>query len=208
MEDLKSQLDFLKEVEVKEIIEEARQRAARLISEAHAKAEEIRKREASDILKKTRETETKELEAAMLEQKRKTMNLKFQLIEDALHESLDRIKQMVNEGASPYKDSLESFVIEATSQMTGSEFELIVSSGDVEFIKRKLRRMEKQLSAMKNTVVALKISDEPLRSVGGLVVRSSDRKQIFNNTLEARLARVRQEKLPEISKVLFEGEKT
>jgi V/A-type H+-transporting ATPase subunit E len=207
MEDLKSQLDFLKEVEVKEIIEEAKQSATRLISEARARAEEIGKREANDILKKTRETETKELEAATVQERKKVMNLKFQLIETVLASSFDRMKQLINEGAAVYKNSLEKFVIEAASRMTGWEFELIVSSRDIELVKKKLRRIEKELSSMKNAIVTLKISDEPLRSIGGVVVRSSDGKQIFNNTLEARLAKVRQEKLPEISRILFEGGK-
>jgi vacuolar-type H+-ATPase subunit E/Vma4 len=54
--------------------------------------------------------------------------------------------------------------------------------------------------------VSLKMIDEPLRSIGGVVVRSSDHREIFNNTLEARLARVRQENLPEISRVLSGSE--
>lgn len=205
MEDLKSHIGFLSEIDVKEIIVQAKQQAANLISEATARAEDRKRRETEETMKKAQETETKELGAAELEQKRKAMNLKFQLIEAAFVDSLDRLEQLVSEEAPVYRNSLEKFVIQAASQMTGSEFELIVGFKDVEFIKKKLGRIEKQVSTMKGVAVTIKISDEPLRSIGGVILRSSDRKQIFNNTLEARLAKVKQEKLPEMSKILFKG---
>ena len=205
MEDLKSQFDFLRESEVKEIIEESKKQASKIIAEAHAKADETKKKEIEQIKTNIQEIETRELEAAKSEQKRKMMNLKIQLVEAVFTASLDKLKQMVNEPAPIYRNNLEKLIIEATSQMTGSQFEVILSSKDAEFLRKNLKRIEKRISTMKNVVVTVKISKESLRSIGGVVVRSDDGKQVFNNTLEARLAKVRQEKLPEIAKILFEG---
>ena len=42
VENLKSQVDFLHEMEAKEIIEEAKEKAEKTIKEAQAKAEKIR----------------------------------------------------------------------------------------------------------------------------------------------------------------------
>ena len=205
MEDLKSQLGFLRESEVKDIIEEGKKQAAQIIAEAHTKADEMKKREIEQIRANIGEIEIRELEAAKSEQKRRMMNLKIQLIEAAFAASLDTLKQMVNEQVLIYRNSLESLIVEATSQMTGSQFEVILSSKDAEFVRKKLKRIEQEISTIRNISITLGISNEPLRSIGGVVVRSSDGKQVFNNTLEARLAKVRQENLPEIAKILFEG---
>jgi len=205
VEDLKSQLDFLRESEVNEIIEEGKKQAAQIIAEAHAKADEMKKREIEQIRANIGEIEIRELEAAKSEQKRRMMNLKIQLIEAAFAASLDKLKQMIKEQVLIYRNSLESLIVEATSQMTGSQFEVILSSKDTEFVRKKLKRIEQEISTIRNISITLGISNEPLRSIGGVVVRSSDGKQVFNNTLEARLAKVRQENLPEIAKILFEG---
>jgi len=205
VEDLKSQLGFLRESEVKDIIEEGKKQAAQIIAEAHTKADEMKKREIEQIRANIGEIEIRELEAAKSEQKRRMMNLKIQLIEAAFAASLDTLKQMVNEQVLIYRNSLESLIVEATSQMTGSQFEVILSSKDTEFVRKKLKRIEQEISTIRNISITLGISNEPLRSIGGVVVRSSDGKQVFNNTLEARLAKVRQENLPEIAKILFEG---
>jgi vacuolar-type H+-ATPase subunit E/Vma4 len=206
MENLKSQLNFIKEVEIKEIIDEAKAKAAEEISEARAKMAQIKNRETAEILKKVQETEQRELEATRIEGKRNVMKLKFQLIESALSSALTRLKEMVEKEVPSYRNHLEEFIIEAAKRIDGLEFELIIGSKDVAFVNKRLKRMQDSLSTVKGIAVSLKMGDEPLRSIGGVVVRSSDHREIFNNTLEARLARVRQENLPEISRELFGGE--
>ncbi len=206
MENLKSQLDFIKEVEIKEIIDEAKATAAAEIDEARAKIEQIKKKETIEILKKTQETEQRELEAARIEGKRKVLNLKFQLIESAFSGTLAKLKEIVEKESPSYRNHLEDFIIEAAKRLDGWEFELIIGSKDAAFVKKRLKRIEDALSAAKGVVVSLKMSDEPLRSIGGVVVRSSDHREIFNNTLEARVSRVRQENLPEISQILSGSE--
>jgi vacuolar-type H+-ATPase subunit E/Vma4 len=206
MENLKSQLDFIKEVEIKEIIDEAKTKATAEINEAQAKIEQIKKKEITEILKKVQEAEQRELEATRIEGKRKVMNLKSQVIESVLSSSLARLKEMVEKETPSYRNHLEEFIIEAAKRIDGWEFELIIGSKDAAFVKKRLKRVVDALSIVKGVVVSLKMSDEPLRSIGGVVVRSSDRREIFNDTLEARLARVRQENLPEISQVLFGDE--
>jgi len=204
MEDLKSRLDFLIQIEAKEIIEEAKKQAEKIITDADARAEERKKREVEQITKNLKETETIELEAARSEQKRKMMNLKFELIDSAFAASLDKLKRIASEPALIYRNSLERLLVESVSQMTGSEFEAILSLNDVDHVKKRLEQITRKMRKIKNDSITLKISSEQLRSIGGVVVRSCDGKQIFNNTLEARLAKVRQESLPQIAKILFE----
>lgn len=206
MENLTSQLNFIKEVEIKEIIDEAKAKAAAEINEARAKIEQIKNKETTEILKKVQETEQREFEAVRIEGRRRVMNFQFELIESALSSTLTRLEEMVEKAAPSYRNHLEEFIIEAAKGIDGWEFELIIGSKDAAFVKKRLKRIEDTLATVKGVIVSLKMSDEPLRSIGGVVVRSSDHREIFNNTLEARLARVRQENLPEISRVLFGDE--
>ena len=207
MENLKAQLRFLKEIEVKEIIEEANNQAAKHVTEAKEKARQIKTKETEEILQKMREMETQELDSVKLQGKQTAMNLRFQLIETAVAESFEKLKKLVEQEDATYRKSLERFVTAAVTQTEGAEFEVILNPRDVAHVTQKLKRIEKEVSTVKKVPVALRISDEPLQSVGGVVVKSKDGKQIFNNTLEARFAEVKQEALFKISEVLFEGAK-
>jgi V/A-type H+-transporting ATPase subunit E len=205
MEDLKSQLNFLKEVQVKEIIEEAKDQAAKLVKEARAKAEQVKSKEREEALQKARETEEQELESARVQGRRKAMDARFRLIEMALAKSLDRLKELTDRQDASYVNGIERFVVDAAAMIAGTESEVVLNPRDVAFVKRKLGRIEKRVSTIKGAPTKLQISDEPLRSIGGVMVRSKDGKQIFNNTLEAKLAKVRQEMLSRVGDALLEG---
>ena len=205
MENSKAQLEFVGKVEVKEIIEEANKQAAKLVIDAKAKAQQVRTKETEEILQKVRERETQELESFRLQCKRATTNLRFQFIETAFAKSFEKVRTMVEQETSTYRKSLERFITSAVSEIQGIEFELILNPIDVAYVKTKIKRIEKEVSTSKNVSVTLKVSDEPLQSVGGVVAKSSSGGQIFNNTLEARLARAKKEAVFKISKILFEG---
>jgi V/A-type H+-transporting ATPase subunit E len=205
MEDLKAQLDFLKNAQVQEIIEEAKDQAAKIVSEAQAKAEQIKIKETEQALQKARGNEEQELESVRLQAKRKVLNARFQHIDMVLEKSLDRLRELTDRQDPSYVKAVERYVVEAATSIGGAEFEVVVSPRDAAAIKQRLRRLEKDISTIKGSPTKLKMSDEPLRSIGGVVVRSTDGKQIFNDTLEARLAKVRQEMAPKIGEILSGG---
>jgi V/A-type H+-transporting ATPase subunit E len=207
MENLKAQLESTQKIEIKEIIEEANNQAAKLLSEAKAKAQQVRTKETEEILQKLREKETQELESSRLQRKRAITNLRSQLVEAAFAESFEKTKKLVEQAAVTYRKSLEKSIALAVVKTEGVEFELILNPIDIAYVKTKLKRIEKEVSTIKNVPVTLRVSDEPLQSVGGVVIRSSDEKQIFNNTLEARFAKIKQEAVFKVSEILFEGAK-
>lgn len=204
MEALKSQLKFLSEIEAREIIEEATNQSAKILDEARKSAEQIKNRETREILQKTSEHEVQELESVRLQGKRKTINTRYRLIESVITKSLERLSRLAQEEDSTYRASLERLVLEAARAVGGDRLEVVVHPRDGAFMKRRLSHVEKQVSEAKGTVVSLKMSDEPLRAVGGIILRTEDGKEIFNNTLEARLTKVRQEMLVKIAGILFE----
>jgi len=205
MESLKSQLNLLKEVQVKEILEEAKDQAAKLVKEARTKAEQIKSREGEEAIQKSREIEEKELESAIAQGRRKETDIRFQLVDVALGKSLDKLRELADRQDPVYVNAIEGLVVEAVVEIAGTEFEIMLNPRDVALVKRKLERIEKRVSTIKGASAKLKISNAPLRSIGGTMVRSKDGKQIFNNTLEARLAKVRQEMLPRVCDALLSG---
>ncbi len=205
MEDLKAQLTFLKEIEIKEVIEDAKEQAATIIKQAQTEAEQIKKREAKIATDKAEALEAQELETIKIEGKRREQNARFRLIDLVFTGALDRITEAAEKGESSYKNILGRLTVEAAKDIQRDEFEIIAHKRDVALLKQHLKNVEKDISRLKGHPVTLTVSEEPLRSAGGIILRSKDGQQIFNNTLEARLAKVKQDSLIEVSKILFEG---
>jgi V/A-type H+-transporting ATPase subunit E len=184
-------------------MEEAKKQAEKLLSDARARADEIKKKETEKTMQKARELETRELESARLQAKRKLMTAKFRLIDTAFMESFKQLADLAGKGDPSYKNCIQKLVVEAVAGTEGQEFEVIVHPRDAKLVKQKLKQMATDASTIKSVKVTLAMSDEPLRSTGGVVVRTKDGREIFNNTLEARLANVKRDKLVKISDILF-----
>lgn len=206
MEDLKAQLRFLKEVETKEIVDNARREAVVLVEDAKAKAKEIREARTEGVLRQAHELETREIESARVQGRRQLLSSRFNYIEQAFSNALKKITELASKQDATYINNLKDLIFEAVKSMTGTTFELVVHPRDKAFVKQRLSEIEQELSNVKGSPIKLKISDQPIRAVGGVLVQSEDQRQVFNNSLEARLKDLRQNNLVDISKILFEGE--
>jgi V/A-type H+-transporting ATPase subunit E len=205
MENLKSQIKFTQEIEAKEIIEDAIEQARRIIKEAEETATKIKRQKTEEVAEKVREKEASELDSARLEGRKKISNVKFQLEDEALAQAMDRLKEIVTTPSSVYEESLKKLIIAAAAEIRATDLEIVTNSRDKEFVKSSLAELKKEISKMKGAQASLKISEESLNTIGGTMVRDKDKKQIFNNTYEARLTQVKKKLLGEISVSLFEG---
>jgi V/A-type H+-transporting ATPase subunit E len=205
MEDLKSHLRLLHETEIHEIIEDAERQSSKIIEEAKERAEEIRSQKMKEILQKMQGKETSTLSLAKIEQRKKIARAKAQLLEDIFLESMKGLGKMDSENEQRRSASLERLVAEAVTKLDGTEFEILTNEGDKKCIKENIKKFEKKVSGMKKTPVRLSIANEMLKASGGVVVRTMDGKQIFNNMWEARLGKVKQEMAGQILELLFKG---
>lgn len=204
MENLKSQIKFMQEIEVKEIIEDATEQAKRTVKEAEEKASKIKGQKTKEVSEKLLEKETFELDSARLEEKKKIANVKFELQEEALTETMERLRKISDDFSPRYQESLRKLIIEAAANIRATDLEILTNSRDKEFVKDRLVEFKKEISRQKAAQVTLKVGEEVLSTIGGVIVRDKNKRQIFNSTLEARLAKARQELLGEISASLFE----
>jgi vacuolar-type H+-ATPase subunit E/Vma4 len=205
MENLKSQIKFTQEMESKEIFEDAEEQARKIIEEAKEKSVKIREQKMKEISEKIREKKTSQLAMTKMEGRQKISNVKSQLFEEAIAKSEAKIAEVVKTQKSQYKKNLERLIVEAATKLKGTEFEILVNSKDKKSVMENLEELEKKVSTAKGVSVSLQLGEEVLNSLGGVMVQTKGKRQIFNNTLEARLTKVRQEMASKIFETLFEG---
>jgi len=196
---------MIQDAEIQEIIDEAKSKAKQLIDEAHSKAEITRKAETEKILEDRRETEKRQLESTRFEGEKKIANVKFQLLEGALAEASKKVAASAEKQDPSYKRSLRKLIVETALAIGGQDLELVANKRDCKLLKQELKGIETEISTAKGSSISLKLSEDQLSSGGGVVLRTVDGKEIFNNTLEARVERAKQELMVNMSRVLFEG---
>jgi len=90
--------------------------------------------------------------------------------------------------------------------MKGSKFTIQADSKTADLIKKNLKTISRMISDSKKAEVDLQMDVNPTASVG-VIIQSADRRQYYNNTLEARLSDVRRRLSGELYSLLFsEGE--
>ncbi len=203
MENLKAQLRFLQEIKPKEIIEKAEEQAQKILDEAKVQAEKIKSQKMQEVSEKLQERETAEIALSNLEGKKKLSNVKFQLLEEAITKSRKKLQEASYDQGNIYKKSLERLIIEAATQLKGTELEILTNAKDKKLVDGNLREMETKLSKIKNEPVNLQVSEETLNVSGGAIVRTKDEKQFFNNTIDARISKLRQEMSDKVLANLF-----
>jgi len=204
MENLKAQVRFLHEMEAKEIVEEATSKAEKILAEAQEKAEKTRNQKMTEKSRAVEEKGERDLAQAKTDGRNKILNARFRLFEETMAEFEEHLCEIVNDDAR-YSESLNRLIAEAASKLSGNEFEIVTNSRDKESVSKNLEQLKNRISSLKHQQVKLRIGKETIDTIGGAMVRTVDKKQIFNNTLEARIDEFRKESGQKVYEVLFEG---
>jgi vacuolar-type H+-ATPase subunit E/Vma4 len=205
VEDLKSRVKFLSETEVQETIHDAEEQSSKIIEEAKKKAGEVRNQKTTEIYQKMQEKETSMLSLAKIEQKKRIARAKSQLLEEIFAVSTKRLSELNAASEPRIGASLDGLVVEAATRLDGSELEILSSARDKKYVRGSVVKLEKKISTLKRASVRLSIADEELQVSGGVVVRTLNGKQIFNNTWEARLEQIKNEMTGRLLELLFKG---
>jgi vacuolar-type H+-ATPase subunit E/Vma4 len=204
MENLKAQVRFLHEMETKEIAEEATSKAEKILAEAKEKAVKTTNQKMAEKSRAVEETGERELAQAKTDSRNKILNTRFRLFEETMAEFEEHLREIIKDNAR-YSESLNRLIIEAASKLSGNEFEIVTNSRDREFVSKNLEQLKIRISSLKRQPVKLRIGKETIDTIGGAIVRTADQKQIFNDTLEARIDDFRKESGQKIYEILFEG---
>ena len=206
-----------------QIISEAKEKAKLKLEEAKAQIEVQRKNFIAAEERKGIEERERMVRAARLNARKLKWQSEEGLIAKVLEESMKQITEVKKEGfkGNSYSNILAGLIKDAamsiiagsggisTSTSSDSELNVILSDEDADasFVTPDmLNTIANEISTGAGGVeVHLSLSDDRIRSAGGVIVRGKDEKIEVNNTFEQRMARLSTSLREEIVKNLFKG---
>jgi vacuolar-type H+-ATPase subunit E/Vma4 len=167
------------EIQSQKILEGAKAEAARVSTEADKQILQIVGSELKTVrLRIIGKTE--------LQYKKALMNKRGELLSNVYNQVESRLKNLA-EGKSKdhdYKLVLEKLVIEGVSAIGGTEVIITANKNDMDYINKNIKKIGKNIEG-----VTLKLDDNPIETLGGVVIKNASGTKIFYNTFEGRLAR-------------------
>ncbi|KAF5431011.1 H+-ATPase subunit E [Candidatus Methanophagaceae archaeon] len=199
----------------------------KVLIEARAKAEaqqteaseemELRKQQFIEAEEeKGRETKERIVRAARLKAKKHRWDIEEELIQKALEAAMKRIPTVKSEGfkGTEYSTILASLIKEAAQSIiaggdaTSSELEVVISAEDETYVNSAmLNETSAELSAG-GAEIDFALSEERMRSVGGVIVRRTDGKIVVDNTFEQRRERFSTNVREDVVKELFKDKES
>ena len=182
------------ENEANQIVEESKKKAQAIIEEQkHKMAQEKLTRERSEL--------------AILRMKKNTelVKTKSEWLDRAFDEAQKKLFELLKDTNSPtYKKFLNDIVVEGIVSMKGSKFIIQSNQKTNDLLKKNSTTITKSASKAKGENIDLKFEQNPDIRIG-VIIQSDDKRQYYNNTLEARLTASRESYGGDVYTLLFEG---
>jgi len=201
-ENLKIYIQSKADEEVKKIIEEAEGNAKKIIEEAELKAARIRDERLKKVKKEMDEKEKAGISFAKMEGRKKVMDVKEEFLKRAFDEVEKRLKSFSSN--KKYQEVLMNLAIEAASNVDSKELKISANKGDLDILKKNIQLIKSSVLKIGGKEVDIEFDGKAIDTIGGVIVYSKDGKQIYNNTLEARLSRTFEELKGKLLTMLFE----
>ncbi len=120
-------------------------------------------------------------------------NYQLKVMEDAFTDVIDKaIERIKNLDEERYKDAISRMLLEAYETI-GKECVVYCNKEDRSIVSSSIRKLK---------LSKVSLSSEHIESSGGIIVESKDKTIRFDNTVEARMERMRQELRKEVSSIL------
>ncbi|MCD6494067.1 MAG: V-type ATP synthase subunit E [Archaeoglobaceae archaeon] len=173
------------EEQVKKLMEEAEKESEQIIAEAKAEAEEILRKAREEAEKESERLRKQEVSSVNLEMKRLLLNKQKELLETVFELTKQKIKEM---------DSGEKKkLLEALLKKNAESGMIVYSNKDDEaVVKEVIKNLGKDLKYGGN-----------INCLGGVVLESPDGEVRLNLTFDELLAQLYEQKMSEVSKILF-----
>jgi vacuolar-type H+-ATPase subunit E/Vma4 len=199
--------------ESERILSEARAKAQERLAEVQSELEAQRKQFVEAEERKGAEEKDRIVRAARQQARRLKWTAEEEQINKVLDDALGRLNELKRGGfkGASYADILAGLIKEsargiAAGSGTGAEMEVLLSEEDAKagYVNQaRLAKIAKEISTETGAKVQLSLSDQRLKSAGGVLVRLSDGKIEVNNTFEQRMARFSTSLREVIVKTLF-----
>lgn len=191
----------------KELVAKAEERAERIIQSAENECERIREESERQVLNivgsELRAIRDRIVGEAELEGRKMLMLARDELSSSVFKEAETRLVEMAEgrDDSVDFGEILVKLIVEAASAIGGDEFIVASNQRDLKYLQENLKEIgDKVKEALGGG--GIKLDDDPVETIGGVVVRNDDGTKIFYNTLEGRLQTVRNRIEAEVAKIL------
>ena len=171
------------------------------VSEIQAKAEKTAEAEKTKILENGKKQSDMRYQQIISEAKmnarRAKLDAKEDVIEAAFSQATGELKQKAADGNDDYKDSLSKMIKEAADEIGGNDLIIQLNEADTNQFKQELSSDTFELDGIKFQL------GEPIKTIGGAILKTSNGDIEVNNTIEARLERYKSILRSEVADVLF-----
>ena len=194
---------------VSSIMSEAQEKADVIIQDANAevsqiqaKAEKTAEAEKLKIIdngKKQSDMRYQQIiSEAKMNARRAKLGAKEEVIEAAFNQATGELKAKAADGDEEYKDSLAKMIQEAANEIGTNDLIIHLNEADTNQFKKDLSSAESfEIEGIKFTL------GEPIKAIGGAILKTSNGDIEVNNTIEARLERYKSILRSEVAEVLF-----
>jgi V/A-type H+-transporting ATPase subunit E len=193
---------------VSSIMSEAQEKADVIIQDANAevsaiqaKAEKTAEAEKAKILdngKKQSDMRYQQIiSEAKMNARRAKLGAKEEVIEAAFNQATGELKSIAASGSEEYEDSLSKMIKEAADEIGRDDLIIHLNEADTNKFKQELSSDSFELEG-----VNFKLG-EPIKAIGGAILKTSDGDIEVNNTIEARLERFKSILRSEVAEILF-----
>ena len=194
---------------VSSIMSEAQGKADIIMQEANAEiatinadAEKTAESEKNKILENGKKQSDMRYQQIISEAKmnarRAKLGAKEEVIEAAFNQATGELKAKAADGDDDYKDSLAKMIQEAASEIGHNDLIIHLNEADTNTFKQDLSSGDSfEIDGIKFTL------GEPIKAIGGAILKTSNGDIEVNNTIEARLERYKSILRSEVAEVLF-----
>jgi len=190
-----------------ERITKAEKKASEIIESAKEEVERIKEESEKQILSlvgsELRAVSDRIVGGAELEGRKMMMLSRQELLSKVFEDTRGRLVEIAGGRGKEfnYEDVLIKLIIEAATAIGGEEFIVSANEKDLAYLKKNLKKVNKQVTDALGGG-ELKLDDDPIDVMGGVVMRNSDGTKTFHNTLEGRLVNVRSRIEAQVGKTL------
>jgi V/A-type H+-transporting ATPase subunit E len=207
VEKIISYIEASAEKDISEMLLRAQQEADSIREAAHEKAEAEAQRILSQGQRAAHLESQRIIAETKIDVKRKKMDAQEEAIAASFEQATRALRELAEKGKLDhlvYRDIMFSLVASACEIIAGKRVELALNPRDANaFTNKVMDELHAFVRERAGRDVSLSVSSETIQCLGGVIVRDLDRQVEVDNTLEAKLNRLKENIRVEIAKLLF-----
>lgn len=185
------------------INQDAESEANSIIESGNRKAEASKEKILIDGEKQSNMKYQRIISEAKMNSRRAQLGAREEVIENAFKKAQEELEKLASSSSEDYKKSLRKLIIEAATEIGGGDLIIQLKTDDVEKVKESLNDLEKEIESKSGNSTTFEIG-EPIKTIGGVVIRTKNGDIEVNNTIEARMLRFKKDLRSEVAKILFD----